>query len=203
MVLVWLKYLTSPSYSQDSQLPQNFNELNMSTAESVNEKLLSLFRQASRLMTRGRRRPEGIHPAQGRILFILAARGSMSRREMIELLGLRSGSLSELLNKLEKSGYIARRRDEDDKRGFILEVTEDGRAVVSGHENWRRTMSDRLFAVLSEEEGRQLGIILTKLAAAWEMSFESTPLDDEMEGCRGHHRLRGREVRNPHKHRDR
>lgn len=164
-------------------------EINFHAEESANEELLSLFRQASRLMMRGRSGSEAIHPGQGRLLFILAARGSMSRREMIELLGLRSGSLSELLNKLERSGYIVRLRDENDKRGFVLEITEKGRDLVSGHENWRRTMSDRLFGGLSKEEGRQLETLLTKLVTGWELSMEAEPFDGgrEREGYRHHH----------------
>lgn len=108
------------------------------------------------------------HPAQGRILSILKEKGSMNRKELLELLDVRSGSLSELLGKLERHGFISRMQDENDKRGFVILLTEEGGAMVEEHDKWRTELADTLFSPLSAEERDQLGGILAKLADAWE-----------------------------------
>lgn len=128
-----------------------------------------LFRRAARFMLRGHHHRHGmVHPAQGRILFLLKEKGQMNRKDLLELLEVRSGSLSELLGKLERQGYITRIRDEIDKRGFIVELTEKGAEIVSEYETWAQEKSKVLFSSLSDEEKQQLGDILTKLAKTWE-----------------------------------
>jgi len=50
------------------------------------------------------------------VLAIVRERGGMSQRELLDLLDVRSASLSEVLAKLERNGLIARRRDDADRR---------------------------------------------------------------------------------------
>ena len=48
--------------------------------------------------------------ARQRILAMLAERGIITQRELQDMLGVQSGSLSEILNKVETCGYIMRRQ---------------------------------------------------------------------------------------------
>lgn len=134
---------------------------------AVGENLGVLFRHAARLMLRGHHHHGPMHPAQGRLLSILTAKGEIERKELMELLGVRSGSLSELLGKLERHGCISRTRDENDKRGFMISVTDKGAAMISEHDAWIAEKENQLFSSLTDEEKAQLGAILTKLATAW------------------------------------
>ncbi|MDR0735831.1 MAG: MarR family transcriptional regulator [Zoogloeaceae bacterium] len=157
-----------------------------------NEQLLQLFRRAAKQMahshhhgasadSRARhahdrnrhdhgRRPGGdpTGHAQGHILFVLEEQGDMNQRQLLELLHIRSASLSELLFKLEKNGLILRQRDARDKRNYRLSLTESGRAMLDGHRQRRRETADILFSALDETERASLSALLTRLLTLWE-----------------------------------
>lgn len=64
---------------------------------------------------------------QGRILKILLTEGEMTQKKLQERLGIQSGSMSEIVLKLEGNGLVYRTRDESDKRKIKLKITEAGR----------------------------------------------------------------------------
>ncbi|MDR0702204.1 MAG: MarR family transcriptional regulator [Azoarcus sp.] len=110
----------------------------------------------------------GARHAQGHILSVLAESESVSQRELLERLHIRSASLSELLIKLEKSGAITRRRSEKDKRNFLLQLTGQGRLELAEQHRHRQQSAGRLFSVLSDAERESLAVLLTRLLDAWE-----------------------------------
>ena len=65
------------------------------------------------------------------VLQHLAASGPLTVGEQAEHLGLRRNSVSELLQRLEAKGLVARIRDERDERRVLVWLTDSGRAVVS------------------------------------------------------------------------
>jgi DNA-binding MarR family transcriptional regulator len=141
--------------------------------EISSEVLAGLFRRASRLMARAAHRLDHGGPghaghAQERVLAIVRQRGGMSQRELLELLDVRSASLSEVLAKLERNGLIARRRDDADRRGFTVAVTDKGEAACSGQADLRRESAAALFAGLDPAERETLGRLLAKLVASLE-----------------------------------
>lgn len=158
-----------------------------------NEQLVLLFHRAAKWMFRGHRHHDPAdghsHHAQGRILAILGERESISQRELLEMLHIRSASLSELLIKLEKRGLIARQRDEKDKRGFLLRLIESGRAAMTRHRLHRLESAARLFSVLTETERETLHALLSRLVAAWEAgeNMRKNAKDDARPPRRGQH----------------
>ena len=42
---------------------------------------------------------------------------------------LDSGTLTPVINKLEKKGYISKHRSKDDARGVLVEITEEGKKL--------------------------------------------------------------------------
>ena len=124
----------------------------------------NLFRRTSRLMARAFHRRDNAGHAQARVLSILRENGPMSQRDLLALLDVRSSSLSELLSKLEAGGLIARERNPDDRRGFILSATDAGRAAMTGAPDDDREAG--FFTCLDETEKAQLAAILNKIAAA-------------------------------------
>ncbi len=88
--------------------------------------------------------------------------GSLSQRELTELMAVQPGSLSELLGKMEARGLISRIRSEEDHRRVTVSLTEAGSAKAA-----ERGPRD-IFAVLNEDEKEQLKGLLAKLAEAWE-----------------------------------
>ena len=109
----------------------------------------------------------GKNMGQRRILAILSERESMTQKELQEMLRIQPGSVTEILTKLEEKGMIRRRKDEEDKRRCILELTEDGRKEF---ELRREQEGEKalLFSVLDAAEQEELQKLLGKLLKSWE-----------------------------------
>ena len=116
--------------------------------------------------------------SQRRVLFLLRERGPMSQRDLLEEMGVRPGSLSELLSKLEAKEFITKEKSEADKRNYNVTITETGlQALQEMHAHHQEMMSD-LLSGLSPEERTQLSSLLEKLRLLWQERAES--------GCSGH-----------------
>ena len=102
---------------------------------------------------------------QGKILKILAKQGEMSQKDLQDILEIQSGSISELLAKLEEKGMIVRTKSEEDKRKAIISITELGREKVANCGCKNR--AERLYAGLSKEEKEDLKRLLNRLVASW------------------------------------
>jgi len=71
---------------------------------------------------------------QGRILTILKMQPEILQKELGYLLDISKQALAELINKLEKKGYIVREQSEEDRRSFVIKLTDKGRkAIDKGH----------------------------------------------------------------------
>ena len=146
---------------------------------SLEEEVLELFHRGVHLLHRsgphwrrhGKRTP--MPPAQGRLLRLLAASGPLTQRRLGEMLDIRSASLSELLGKLERPGWIRRRPNENDKRTIDIDLTEEGEKMLGNIGNERAEMAEEIFGALKEEELQQLHSLLGKLIDDWETRFEN------------------------------
>ena len=67
------------------------------------------------------------HHGRGRILKVLLEKGTMTQSELQNIIDIRSGSLSEILSKMEDKQLIIREKDENDKRSYKINLTELGR----------------------------------------------------------------------------
>ncbi len=120
---------------------------------------------------------------QGRILKILYKEGEMTQRELQDCLGIQSGSMSEIVLKLEGNGLICRERDEEDKRKINLRITEEGRRFFQEKHEAHIEQDKKLFDMLTKEEQEQLKALLTKVLEGWEANFDST-LFEHKRGCK-------------------
>lgn len=104
---------------------------------------------------------------QGRILKILAQSGEMTQKDLQDHLEIKSGSMSEIISKLEAKGMVTREKDETDKRKIILKITQTGREKAKRHLNEEK--SKPLYGFLSEEEQETLKTLLKKVLDNWHM----------------------------------
>lgn len=107
------------------------------------------------------------NPGQCRLLTLLLRDGGMTQRELQDRMDIRSASLSELLEKLEQGGLLARRRSAEDRRTVNITLTDAGLAAAQEAQRDRAETAHQLFSVLSEAEQTQLAGLLDKLLAAW------------------------------------
>ena len=74
-------------------------------------------------------KPLGLTYTQYIVLLVLWEKDGISVTEIGERLMLDNGTLSPLLKKMEKAGYVERRRSREDERVVVVTLTEDGRAL--------------------------------------------------------------------------
>ena len=101
--------------------------------------------------------------SQGKVLKILYKKGDMSQKEMQDRLQIKSGSMSELVNKLENKQLIIRLKDENDRRKTILHLTDLGQKDVENYTKQRHDDTAHFFDVLNDEEKEQYKNICMKL----------------------------------------
>lgn len=104
---------------------------------------------------------------QGRIISLLREHGEMTQRELTELAGVRSASISEVLSKLEHRGFIERTKNHDDRRNIDVHLTEAGKNAAGSKETDRRRNEEELFSCLTADEQNSLSDILDKLISHW------------------------------------
>ena len=63
------------------------------------------------------------------VMMVLWEHGSMTEGELGQIVHLDSGTLAPLLKRLDRMGYIARSRPEENERRLMLSLTEAGEAL--------------------------------------------------------------------------
>ena len=135
----------------------------------LNLRLLGMMHQISYLM-----QTQEKFRGQGRLLVLLNRYGALTQRELIELTGRRSATLSEQLEGMEKSGLILRHKNEQDKRNVDVELTEQGKLAAAKALQNRQAYADKLFAAVPQRKKQQLAGLLDALLHTWEV-----PINEE------------------------
>ena len=91
---------------------------------------------------------------------------------MLKRLDIKSSSLSELVTKVEKNGYITKEKLLEDKRNVILKLTPLGVSKAKKFELQREKDAELLFKELSEEEKEKLQELLDKTLVSWKKILE-------------------------------
>lgn len=104
---------------------------------------------------------------QVRLLNIIAQNDGLIQKELTEILDIRSATLSELLDKLERSNLIKRTKDEVDKRKMRVFLTSEGLDFLKKFEN-QNDISEQVFETLSGEEKYSFYNTIKKLCTHFE-----------------------------------
>ena len=108
-------------------------------------------------------KPTGLNPRHVGVLFEVRARPT-SQQALIESIGVDPSKLVGLLNDLEAEGLIVRRRDPDDRRRHIVEVSKKGRTQLAAAERAVAEVEERLFVGVDEKQRKQLLELLAQVA---------------------------------------
>ena len=96
--------------------------------------------------------PAGLTEERCRTLHFLEAEGGAGLRVLSERIGISPSSLCIMLGKLEEDGFVARRRDESDRRGVRYACTEEGLAALEREQERKVLALNSRFKSLSDEE---------------------------------------------------
>jgi len=104
----------------------------------------------------------GISPAQIVYLDYLARYAPCTLTQITEGLGLRAASVSVMIKVLESKGLISRKKNAEDGRSILLDLTNEGRQAFTGIDRYRRQKAERLLSRLTEAEMDQLLSVFEK-----------------------------------------
>ncbi len=111
----------------------------------------------------------GLSFAQYRILLDLLfceqfeGGGELNPSEISERQGISRNTVSSLIGNLEEQGLIERRLDREDRRRFIIALTDDGRETARTHAARHLVVMSDCFQMLTADEKETLGALLIKL----------------------------------------
>ncbi|MGI6619900.1 MAG: MarR family winged helix-turn-helix transcriptional regulator [Bacillota bacterium] len=98
-------------------------------------------------------------------LVVLKDKPGITMGELCERLYLACSTATDLIDRMEKNGYLERNRDPDDRRVIRLSITEKGQNIIDQVINARRRYVDSILKQLTQEEIDQLERSLEKLDA--------------------------------------
>ena len=111
--------------------------------------------------------PFGIRPRHVAALIELRDRGELTQQTLCGHLHLDPTNLVAILNELEQRGYATRRRDPEDRRRHLVEISKKGIAVLDKVAEVMDGVEDELLDGLDPAERGQLEGLLTSI---WERS---------------------------------
>jgi DNA-binding MarR family transcriptional regulator len=126
-----------------------------------------LLAQLGRAVTRQYRcalLPIGLKPRETQALVRLSDHGPMGQQALGAALDIDASNLVALLNDLEAEGLISRRRDPQDRRRHVVEISSRGEKVVDEVERASTGVESEFFAALSDEERVVLQRLLARVA---------------------------------------
>jgi DNA-binding MarR family transcriptional regulator len=90
-------------------------------------------------------------------------RGSVSQQELETAMLIDANAVVLLLNELEAAGLSVRKRDPNDRRRHLVEVTEAGKSALDRAEKARETLEEEILGQLSPEERATLSKLLRRV----------------------------------------
>ncbi len=108
----------------------------------------------------------GLPRGSVRLLGVIARHpgGGVRPGEIAEHLGMTSSNVAAGLRELDRAGLIDRRRDPEDGRQVVVELTEQGAAAVAEHRSLKvDALRDAIDGALSDAEQAQLAAVVPLL----------------------------------------
>jgi DNA-binding MarR family transcriptional regulator len=124
--------------------------------------LAELLRQANKRLQAGTRdmlAPLGLSSSQARVVRLLAD-GPLKMSVIAVRLAVVPHSVTDVVDRAERAGVVARRRDPIDRRSTLVELTPLGHHLLDELDEARRESAARAFGPLTEDQRTELLAIL-------------------------------------------
>ena len=103
----------------------------------------------------------GLGASDSQLISLLNLHGPLTPGRLAELTGLTTGTVTGVIDRLERAGYVRRERDSTDRRKVLVTPVPEAMATLGEH---YRHHGEQLDAVLSTRDEAQLRVIADFLA---------------------------------------
>jgi MarR family transcriptional regulator for hemolysin len=97
------------------------------------------------------------------VLLVVKTGQALNQREIADAVGIQGATLTHHLNAMESSGLVTRRRDPENRRVHLVELTEDGEALFHRLRGAAAAFDRKLQRGLSDEQAEALTELLSRL----------------------------------------
>lgn len=105
----------------------------------------------------------GLTLPQMHTLEILGSFGNLRMKELAQKMGITTGALTVLVDRLERQGLVTRKPHETDRRSIRVELTPEGDRHFQEHHALHTQLTHELVSSLAASEADALLVILQKL----------------------------------------
>jgi DNA-binding MarR family transcriptional regulator len=95
---------------------------------------------------------KGLHRGQHRILFMLWKEDGVTQKDIASMLNLAPSSITDVLQRMEKSGFVERKADDEDQRISRVYLTARGRELQLETNNLFKALDEQSFKGFTFEE---------------------------------------------------
>jgi len=110
--------------------------------------------------------PLELRPRQARVLSALNRLGQISQVTLAKEFQVTPGSMSTMVTRLEKLGFITRHREPDERRSDVLTLTAVGKAHLKGIRKTWTQMDDLIIEAIGIKKAQLLGELTEELTTA-------------------------------------
>ncbi|MDY8045603.1 MarR family transcriptional regulator [Paenibacillus polymyxa] len=103
---------------------------------------------------------EGIVPTHGGILMFLYQKDGLSIKELTQKISRQQPTVTVLIDKLVKLGYVERKKEREDSRVTLIFLTDKGREIEPIFEMISNRLQETIYGGLKDEEKEQLEYLL-------------------------------------------
>jgi len=105
----------------------------------------------------------GLSTAQMHAIEIVGHAVSLRMKELAGKMGVTTGTLTVMVDRLEEQGLLQRIPHEKDRRSWLVELTDKGRMHFHQHHQYHLRLTEEITAALSAEEQEIFGVLLAKI----------------------------------------
>ena len=110
---------------------------------------------------------EGLAPSHGDILWALFKNRSLSMKQLAEIIDRDKSTVTALVNKLIKLGYVRKTPDATDSRVLRITLTKKGEGLQDTLVDISGRLLEKFYKNLSEKERNDLAALLVKINDGW------------------------------------
>lgn len=102
----------------------------------------------------------GMRPSDFEILEALYHKGRLTVREVSEAVLINTGSITYVIDKLEKRGLIERSNCKDDRRVVYIHITDEGKQLMDEiFPEHQRVIEEMMFGISDEEKATVIDVL--------------------------------------------
>ena len=109
----------------------------------------------------------GLSLPQMHTLEILGADGDLRMTELAGKMGITTGSLTVLVDRLERGGFVVRKPHETDRRSIRVSLTEAGQRLFAEHHKLHEQLTQEILCALAPDEAGQFAAMLHKITSCF------------------------------------